>query len=131
MMTDPIADLLTRVRNANSNGSKTVQMPASKLKVGVAQILQEEGFVSSYTVEPGQPHSTLNIQLKYGPDGERVIRRIERISKPGRRVYRPANGIPTVLKGLGIYILSTNQGVVSDRMARKLNAGGEILCKVY
>jgi small subunit ribosomal protein S8 len=131
MMTDPIADLLTRVRNANSNGSKTVQMPASKLKVGVAQILQEEGFVSSYTVEPGQPHSTLNIQLKYGPDGERVIRRIERISKPGRRVYRPASGIPTVLKGLGIYILSTNQGVVSDRMARKLNAGGEILCKVY
>jgi len=131
MMTDPIADLLTRVRNANSNGSKSVQMPASKLKVGVAQILQEEGFVSSYTVEPGAPHSTLSIQLKYGPDGERVIRRIERISKPGCRVYSPADSIPSVLKGLGIYILSTNQGVVSDRKARELNAGGEILCKVY
>lgn len=131
MMTDPIADLLTRVRNANSNGAKSVQMPASKLKVGVAQILQDEGFVSSYKVEPGVPHSTLNIELKYGPDGERVIRRIERVSKPGRRVYSPAKAIPSVLKGLGIFILSTNQGVVSDRMARKLNAGGEILCKVY
>lgn len=131
MMTDPIADLLTRVRNANSNGSKSVHMPASRLKVGVAQILQDEGFVSSYKVEPGSPHSTLQIELKYGPDGERVIRKIERVSKPGRRVYSPANSIPMVLKGLGIYILSTNRGVVSDRMARKLNTGGEILCKVY
>jgi len=130
MMTDPIADLLTRVRNANSNGSKTVQMPASRLKVGVAQILQEEGFVASYRVEPGLPHSTLEIELKYGPDGERVLRSIERVSKPGRRIYSPAKSIPMVLKGLGIYILSTNQGVVSDRVARKLNAGGEILCKV-
>ncbi len=131
MMTDPIADLLTRVRNANSIGQKSVSMPASRLKVGIVQILQEEGFVDSYTVEPGTPASTLVVKLKYGPDGEKVIRTIERISKPGCRVYSDATSIPTVLRGLGILILSTNRGVLSDRNARKLNAGGEILCKVY
>jgi small subunit ribosomal protein S8 len=131
MMTDPVADLLTRVRNANSIGQKSVSMPASKLKVGIVQILQEEGFVDSYTVEPGAPASTLVVKLKYGPDGEKVIRKIERISKPGCRVYSDATSIPTVLRGLGILILSTNRGVLSDRTARKLNAGGEILCKVY
>ena len=131
MMTDPIADLLTRVRNANSIGAKKVAMPASKLKVGIAQILQEEGYVSSYAVEPGAPSSQLVIQLKYGPDGEKVIRKIERVSKPGCRVYSSATRIPSVLRGLGIYILSTNQGVVSDRTARERNVGGEVLCKVY
>jgi small subunit ribosomal protein S8 len=131
MMTDPIADFLTRVRNANSIGQRNVVMPASKLKVGLAQILQEEGFVSSYKVEPGEPQSVLTVELKYGPDGEKVIRKIERVSKPGCRVYSSATRIPTVLRGLGVYILSTNQGVVSDRTARKLNAGGEVLCKVY
>jgi len=131
MMTDPIADLLTRVRNGNSIGAKTVTMPGSRIKVGVAQILKEEGFVDSYEVTPGEPTSTLTIRLKYGPDGEKVIRKIERISKPGCRVYSSARSIPTVLRGLGVYILSTNQGVLSDRTARKLNAGGEILCKIY
>ena len=131
MMTDPIADLLTRVRNANAIGAKNVLMPASKLKVGIAQILQEEGFVDSYDVEPGAPSSQLSIKLKYGPDGEKVIRKIERISKPGCRVYSSAKQIPSVLRGLGIYILSTNQGVVSDRTARTRNVGGEVLCKVY
>jgi small subunit ribosomal protein S8 len=131
MMTDPIADFLTRLRNANTVGSRSVSMQASKLKVGIAQILKDEGFVDSYTVEPGTPSSTLTVRLKYGPDGERVIRRIERVSKPGRRVYSAAQRIPPVLRGLGIYILSTNQGVLSDRTARKVNAGGEVLCKVY
>lgn len=131
MMTDPIADLLTRVRNANSIGQKSVAMPASKLKVGIVQILQEEGFVESYSVEPGAPASTLIVRLKYGPDGEKVIRKIERISKPGCRVYSDATRIPTVLRGLGILILSTNRGVLSDRAARTQNVGGEILCKVY
>jgi small subunit ribosomal protein S8 len=131
MMTDPIADLLTRVRNGNAIGAKTVSMPGSRMKVGVAQILKEEGFIDTYDVTPGTPTSTLTIRLKYGPDGEKVIRKIERISKPGCRVYSPASRIPTVLRGLGVYILSTNQGVLSDRTARKLNAGGEVLCKVY
>ena len=131
MMTDPIADLLTRVRNANAIGKKKVAMPASKLKVGIVQILQEEGFVDSYTVEPGAPASQLVVQLKYGPDGEKVIRKIERVSKPGCRVYSSATRIPSVLRGLGIYILSTNQGVVSDRTARERKVGGEVLCKVY
>lgn len=131
MMTDPIADFLTRVRNANLIGARKVAMPASRLKVGLAQILQEEGFVSSYHVEPGKPASVLTVELKYGPDGEKVIRTIERVSKPGCRVYSSAERIPQVLRGLGVYILSTNKGVVSDRTARKLNAGGEVLCKVY
>jgi small subunit ribosomal protein S8 len=131
MMTDPIADLLTRVRNANAIGAKKVSMPASTLKVGIAQILKEEGFVDSYLVEPAEPTSRLVIQLKYGPDGEKVIRKIERVSKPGCRVYSQAARIPVVLRGLGIYILSTNQGVVSDRTARARKVGGEVLCKVY
>jgi len=131
MMTDPIADLLTRVRNANAIGAKKVLMPASKLKVGIVQILQEEGFIDSYTVEPGEPASKLVVKLKYGPDGEKVIRKIDRVSKPGCRVYSSATRIPVVLRGLGIYILSTNQGVVSDRTARARKVGGEVLCKVY
>jgi len=130
MMTDPIADLLTQIRNANAIGAKRIRMTASRIKVGVAQILQEEGFIQSYEVEPGEPASRLVVQLKYGPDGEHVIRKIERVSKPGRRVYSPAARIPPVLRGLGIYILSTPRGIVSDRTARELNVGGEILCRV-
>ena len=94
-------------------------------------MLQEEGFIRSFEVEPGEPSSVLVLGLKYGPDGEQVIRNIERISKPGRRVYSPAREIPRVLGGLGVYVLTTPQGVVSDRVARERNAGGEILCKVY
>lgn len=131
MLTDPIADMLTRVRNANSIHRKTVDMPASKLKVGIAQILKEEGFIKDYEVRHKSPQSDLRITLKYGPDGERVIRTIDRVSKPGRRVYSAARDIPSVLRGLGIHILSTPQGVVSDRKARELNVGGEVLCKVY
>jgi small subunit ribosomal protein S8 len=131
MMTDPIADMFTRLRNANTNHSKKTSMPASKLKVGIAQILKEEGFIADYQVEPGKPSSRLIVSLKYGGDGDNVIRSITRVSKPGRRVYAGAGEIPPVLRGMGIQILSTPKGVLSDRTARKENVGGEILCKVY
>ena len=131
MMTDPIADMLTRIRNANSIGNKVVRMPASRLKVGIAEILKESGFVASYTVEEAKPASQLAIHLKYGPDGERVIRHIERVSKPGRRTYAGAKELPRVLRGMGMYVLSTPHGVLSDKSAREQNVGGEVLCKVY
>jgi len=131
MMTDPIADMLTRIRNANATGQKEVRIPASRLKVGVAQVLAEEGFIGGFEVQSRQPRSDLVVELKYGPDGEQVIRSIERVSKPGRRVYSAAPNIPRVLGGLGVYVLTTPQGVLSDRVARERNAGGEILCKVY
>jgi small subunit ribosomal protein S8 len=130
MMTDPVADLLTYLRNANTVGKKTITMPASRLKVGVCQVLQEEGFIQSFSVEPGTPRSALKVELRFGPDGERVIRSIQRVSKPGCRVYAKADKVPQVLRGMGIYVLSTPRGIVSDRTARKINAGGEVLCKV-
>ena len=131
MMTDPIADMLTRIRNANSIGNKVGRMPASRLKVGIAEILKESGFVDSYTVEEAKPASQLAIRLKYGPDGEKVIRSIERVSKPGRRTYAGAKELPRVLRGMGMYVLSTPNGVLSDKSAREQNVGGEVLCKVY
>jgi small subunit ribosomal protein S8 len=130
-MTDPIADMLTRIRNANTIKKKSVSMPASTVKVGIAQILKEEGFISDYTVEPGEPRSTLTLNLKYTDWGECVIRNIERVSKPGRRVYTSSTELKPVLKGMGIQILSTPKGMKSDRNARKENVGGEILCKVH
>jgi len=130
MMTDPIADMLTRIRNAVSIHRDSVSMPASKLKVGVAEVLKEEGYIGGYEVQAGQPSSTLSLELKYGPDGEQVIRTIQRVSKPGRRIYSGAKELPKVLRGLGVYVLSTPQGVISDRTARHDNVGGEILCKV-
>jgi small subunit ribosomal protein S8 len=130
-MTDPIADFLTRIRNANSIRVKELRMPASKMKVGISQVLKDEGFIDSYTVEPGQPTSHLVIRLRYGPDGEQVIRSIQRVSKPGCRVYSPAKNIPPVLRGLGIHVLSTPNGIMSDRAAQEQNVGGELLCKVY
>jgi small subunit ribosomal protein S8 len=131
MMTDPIADMLTRIRNSLAIQRKTVSIPASRMKVGVAQILKEEGFIADYTVEPGQPRSTLTLSLKYGEFGEQVIRKIERVSKPGRRVYTAAAELKPVLRGMGIQILSTPKGILSDRTARRDKVGGEILCKVY
>ena len=130
MMTDPIADMLTRVRNAVAISRKNVRMPASKLKVGIAEVLKEEGYLAGYEVEPGKPASTLRLDLKYGPEGQEVIRSIERVSKPGCRVYSSPKDLPQVLRGLGIFVLSTPKGVVSDRVARQENVGGEILCKV-
>lgn len=131
MMTDPIADMVTRLRNANTNRSKTTRMPASTLKVGIAEILKTEGFIKDYKVEAGKPSSVLSISLKYGDDGESVIRSIDRVSKPGRRVYSGAKELAPVLRGMGIQIVSTPKGVLSDRAAREANVGGEILCKVY
>lgn len=130
MMTDPVADMLTRIRNANAIRMRKVTMPASKLRLAIAGVLESEGFIEGFEVTPAEPQSSITLTLKYGPDGERVIREIERVSKPGRRVYTGIKDLGQVLRGLGIYVLSTPQGVVSDRKARELNVGGEILCKV-
>ncbi|MCK6448101.1 MAG: 30S ribosomal protein S8 [Planctomycetes bacterium] len=130
-MTDPIGDLLTAIRNANETGKKSLVMPASRLKVDVAHVLKDEGYLSAVSVESAVPQSKLKVDLKYGPDGERVIQCIERVSKPGRRVYGSPKSLVPVLKGLGIYVLSTSKGVMSDRAARAQNVGGEVLAKVY
>jgi len=130
MMTDPISDMLTRLRNANRIHKKRITMPASRLKVGIAQILKDEGFITDYAVEPAKPTSLLAITMKYGLDGEFVLRTIERISKPGCRVYAGADELKPVLRGMGIQILSTQKGILSDKTARAENVGGEILCKV-
>jgi small subunit ribosomal protein S8 len=130
-MTDPIGDMLTRVRNAARNRSETVSMPASRLKVDIAKVLKDEGYVIDFAVEGEGPKTVLNVQLKYGPDGEDVIQSIQRFSKPGCRRYRGVADLPKVLNGLGIAILSTNKGVMSDRKAREQRVGGEVLCTVY
>jgi small subunit ribosomal protein S8 len=147
MMTDPIADMLTRIRNANDVERPAVDMPATKLKIAIAKVLTEEGFVSGYRVgkyikgeqgqefqesaDLGDAHMVLQVFLKYGPEGEKVIRHIERYSKPGRRVYQGYKEVRRVLDGLGIAILSTSRGVLSDRQARKAKVGGEIICTVW
>lgn len=151
MMTDPIVDMLTRIRNANAIERPYVEMPATKLKVAIARVLLEEGFILGYrtgkyvTVQTehgveqqfqevdklGEPHLILQIFLKYGPDGEKVIRHIERYSKPGRRVYMGYKELRPVLDGLGIAVLSTSKGILSDRQARKQKVGGEVLCTVW
>jgi small subunit ribosomal protein S8 len=130
-MTDPVADLLTRIRNANRRHAKSVVMPASKLKVRIAQVLKDEGYIRDYRVEPKKPQSDLVLDLKYGPDGEFVIREIRRVSKPGCRVYSGPKKLTRVLRGQGIYVLSTPRGVLSDRVARAENVGGEVLCQIY
>ena len=133
MMTDPIADMLTRIRNAVRIERPQVDMPLSKVKRGLAEVLKREGYIWDWheDEEAGTPGKQLTIQLKYGPNGERVIRHIRRVSKPGRRVYRQANGLRPVLNGLGISIISTSRGVISDREARQRNLGGEVLCEVW
>jgi small subunit ribosomal protein S8 len=131
MMTDPIADMLTRIRNANSIGRKTVDMPASRMRVGIANVLKDEGFIEDYNVEAAKPASVLHVQLRYGIDGEKVIRSIVRISKPGRRAYASLKELKPVLRGQGINVLSTPKGVISDRKARELGVGGELLAEVY
>jgi small subunit ribosomal protein S8 len=148
MMTDPIADMLTRVRNANRIEAPAVDMPATKLKMRIAQVLKDEGYVLDYQIgamvpdeaghddfQPRQelnaPKMVLRVYLKYGPDGERIIRHIERASRPGRRLYRRHDQLRPVLDGLGISILSTNRGVMSDRQARAQRVGGELLATVW
>ena len=131
MMTDPIADMLTRIRNANAIKRRELDMPASRTKVGIAEALKSEGFIEGYEVIEGSPSSTLVLRLKYGPDGEQVIREIQRVSKPGLRRYSGAKDLRRVVRGLGIQILSTPKGILSDRAAKRENVGGEVLCKVY
>lgn len=148
MMTDPLADMLTRIRNANRIELPFVDIPATKLKINVAQVLKDEGFIKGYHVgavgrdDQGQetfaeindlsiPKLVLRVELKYGPEGERVIRKIKRVSKPGCRRYVGSTEIKPVLDGLGISVLSTNKGVVSDRQAKAQRLGGELLCTVW
>jgi small subunit ribosomal protein S8 len=131
MMTDTIADMLTRIRNALLIERPFVDVPASKLKIGLADVLQREGYIWDYEVIEQPPQNVLRINLKYGPNGERVIQNIQRVSTPGRRRYVGVKDAPQVLQGMGISILSTNQGILSDREARAKNVGGELLCQVY
>ncbi len=131
MMTDPIADMLTRIRNAVCIERPHVDMPTSKVKRGVAEVLKREGYIWDFQVVQQDPADQLRLELKYGPNGERVIRHIKRISKPGRRVYSKAKDLPPVLNGLGISVISTSRGVISDREARQRNVGGEVLCEVW
>ncbi len=148
MMTDPLADMLTRIRNAAKIERPIVDMPATGLKINVAQVLKDEGFVLDYQIglverdQTGHPsfvdekdlskaHVVLRVYLKYGPEGERVIRHIQRASRPGRRLYRRSTQLKPVLDGLGISVLSTSKGVMSDRQARAQRLGGELLCTVW
>ena len=131
-MSDPIADMLTRIRNANTAKHDTVDVPASKMKIAIADILVDEGYIAKYDLVEDGSFKTLHITLKYGVDkNEKVISGIKRISKPGLRVYANTEDIPRELGGLGIAILSTNKGVVTDKEARKLGVGGEVLCFVW
>ena len=130
-MTDPIADMLTRIRNAVRVERPHVDMPASKVKKGVAEVLKREGYIWDFKEVEAQPVNQLRIELKYGPNGERVIRHVKRVSKPGRRVYSRAAEMRPILNGLGISIISTSRGVISDREARQRKLGGEVLCELW
>ncbi len=132
-MTDPIADMLTRIRNANTAMHDDVSMPASKLKESLATLLKAEGYITDFVVADAtdRPGRVLTIDMKYSPERQRIISGITRVSKPGLRVYSPANKIPRVLGGLGVAVLSTSKGLMTDREARKRHMGGEILCYVW
>ncbi len=131
-MTDPIADYLTRVRNAYAAGKKIVEIPSSKMKVAITEILCDKGYILSYKVVEGTPNNTIKIALKYHPQTKTpAIRKIERVSKPGLRKYTDVDKMPRVLNGLGIAILSTSKGIITDKEAKELNVGGEVLCYVY
>ena len=131
-MTDPIADMLTRIRNANTSKHDKVDVPASKMKVSIADILFKEGYIQKYELVDDGSFKTIRITLKYGKDkNEKIITGLKRISKPGLRVYAGKDELPRVLGGLGIAIISTNQGVVTDKEARKLNVGGEVLAYIW
>ena len=130
-MTDPIADMLTRIRNANTVGHETVEIPASKMKKAIAEILKAEGYIADYEVIEDNKQGTIKVTMKYGAHKERVISGIKKISKPGLKVYAKADDVPRVLGGLGIAIISTSHGVVSDKEARKLGVGGEVICYVW
>jgi small subunit ribosomal protein S8 len=137
MMTDPVADMLTRMRNALRIRRKKVMVPRSRLKVGITEVLKREGYVSDFRLVDAKPADNIaqqgwiEIDLKYGPEGEDIMTFVQRSSKPGRRVYSKVDDLPLVLNGLGISILSTSQGILSDREARQKRIGGEVLCTVY
>jgi small subunit ribosomal protein S8 len=130
-MTDPIADMLTRVRNANSAYHDSVRMPSSKIKTHIAEILKEQGYIGSWAVEDGEKGKVLAIELKYGPNRERSIAGLRRVSKPGLRVYAKAGSLPKVLGGLGVAIISTSSGLMTDRQANNKGVGGEVLAYVF
>jgi len=132
-MTDPIADMLTRIRNANAAMFDSVSMPNSKLKENLAKVLEREGFISGYTVRPveGRPGATLEIDLKYSEDRQRTIVGLKRVSKPGLRIYKKSDQMPRVLGGVGVAVVSTSHGLMTDREARKQKLGGEVLCYVW
>ncbi|MCS7033446.1 MAG: 30S ribosomal protein S8 [Phycisphaerae bacterium] len=127
---DPIADMLTRIRNANRVGRRIVQIPRSKICTGIAQVLRDEGYIEGFDLVDDKRQGLIRITLKYSVNGERVIHAIDRASKPGRRVYRGVKELPRVLNGMGIAVVSTSKGVMSDRKAREHNVGGELLCTV-
>ena len=131
-MSDPIADMLTRIRNANTAKHDTVDVPASKMKLAIANILLDEGYIAKYDLVEDGHSQTIHITLKYGADkNEKVITGLKRISKPGLRVYASSENVPKVFGGLGTAIISTNQGVITDKAARKLGIGGEVLCYIW
>lgn len=131
MMTDPIADMLTRIRNAVRVEHTYVDMPSSKLKCGLADALKREGYIWDWEKIEGKPADTLRIHLKFGPNGECVLQRLKRVSKPGCRKFSGGTALKPALNGLGVYILSTNQGILSDREAKQKNVGGEVLCEIW
>jgi small subunit ribosomal protein S8 len=128
---DPISDLLTRIRNANLIGQSQVDVPASRTKVGIVETLKRSGFVRDFRVIEDGRQGTIRVYLKYGPDGEKIINELSRVSSPGRRVYLGAKELPRPLDGLGVAIVSTNKGVLSDSEARQQQLGGEVLCEVW
>jgi small subunit ribosomal protein S8 len=130
-VTDPIADMLTRMRNGLGAKHAKVDVPASNLKVEIARILKDEGYIANYKVIGEGANRAIRVYLKYGPDGEKVMSKLDRISKPGCRVYVGSDEIPSVLGGLGINILSTSRGVMTGREARRMRVGGEVLCRIY
>lgn len=130
-MTDPIADMLTRIRNANTVGHSTVDIPASKMKKSIAGILKDEGYIKGFDVIDDKKQGIIRIQMKYSTDKERVISGIKKISKPGLKVYAKRGEVPKVLGGLGVAIISTSNGVISDKQARNLGVGGEVICYIW
>ena len=130
-MTDPVADMLTRIRNANTAGHADVEIPASKIKKNIAEILLKEGYIKGFEIVETEPQNIIKIQMKYGPDKKRVISGIKRISKPGLKVYAKKDEVPKVLGGLGIAIISTSNGLLTDKQARELGVGGEVVCYVW
>ncbi len=130
-MTDPIADMLTRIRNASQARHSTVEMPASRMKAEIARLMLDQGYIAGYQVKPGEHGDVLVIELKYGPNRDRVISGIKRVSKPGRRIYARKDSLPKVLGGLGTAIISTSRGLVTSAEAQRLGVGGEVICFIW